>query len=76
VVRVPEPNAGEVFAGECSLASGDVELDERFSVGGDLEDFSLAAVLDALCSWLIVLLDHCHPVALADAVVDAGHVDF
>ena len=75
VLRVPEPHAAEVLAGECSLTSGDVELDERFSGGGDVEDFSLAAVLDALRSWLAVLLDHCHSVALADAVVNAGNLD-
>ena len=27
-------------------------------------------------AWLVVLVDHRHPVALADAVVDAGHRDF
>jgi hypothetical protein len=75
VVRVPEAHSAEVFPGECSLASGDVELDERFPGGGDPEDFSLAAVLDALRSWLVVLLDHRYPVALADAVVNAGHRD-
>jgi hypothetical protein len=76
VLRVPETHAAEVIAGECSPAAGYVELDERFSGGGDVEDFSLAAVLDALLPWLVVLLDHCYSVALADAVVDAGHLDF
>ena len=70
-----EAHAGEVIAGECSLAAGDVELDQCLAGGGDVEDFSLAAVLDRARSWLVVLLDHRYPVALADAVVDAGYLD-
>ncbi len=27
-------------------------------------------------AWLVVLVDHRYPVALADAVVNAGHLDF
>jgi hypothetical protein len=76
VVRVPQPDSTEVVAGQCSLAAGDVELDERFSGGGDVEDFSLAAVLDALYAWLVVLFDHRYPVALVDAVVNTGHLHF
>jgi hypothetical protein len=65
VVRVPEAHAAKVFPGECSLAAGDVELDERLSGGGDVEDFSLAAVLDALRSWLTVLLgERCSIIAI------------
>ena len=76
VLRVAEAHAAEVFPGECSLAAGHVELDQCLSGGGDVEDFAAAAVLDALRAWLVVLVDHRYPVALADAVVDAGHLDF
>ena len=44
--------------------------------GADVEDFAAAAVLDPLDAGLAVLVDQRHPVALADAVVDAGHRDF
>ncbi len=43
VLCVPEPHAGEVFAGECSLSAGDVELDQHVPVGGDVEDVAAAA---------------------------------
>ncbi len=76
VLGVAEAHAGEVIAGERSLAAGHVELDERFAGWGDVEHFAAAAVLDALDARLVVLVDHCYPVALADAVVDAGHGDF
>jgi hypothetical protein len=73
---VTTANAGEVIAGQCSLAAGHVELDQHLPGRCDVEDFAAAAVLDALDAWLVVLVDHCYPVALADAVVDAGHRDF
>ena len=57
------------------MSAGDVELDQHLPGGGDVEDFAVAAVLDALRAWLVVLLDHRHAVALADAVVNAGHLD-
>ena len=76
VLGVAEPHAGEVLAGDGSLAAGDVELDQYLAGRGDVEDFAAAAVLDPLDAGLAVLVDERYPVALADAVVDAGHRDF
>ena len=41
----------------------------------DVEDLAAAAVLDPLDAGLVVLVDQRYAVALADAVVDAGHLD-
>ena len=76
VLRVAEAHAARGRRRRVFAAAGDVELDQCLSGGGDVEDFALAAVLDALHAWLVVLLDHRYPVALADAVVDARHLDF
>ena len=76
VLRVAEPDASEVIAGDGSPAAGHVELDQSLAGRGDVEDFAAAAVLDPLDAGLAVLVDQRHVVALADAVVDAGHRDF
>jgi hypothetical protein len=76
VLGVPEAQPGEIVAFDGAFAGGDVELDEDAAGGGDVEDLALAAVLDALLPGLVVLVDKGYAVALADAVVDAGHGDF
>ena len=76
VLGVAEPDACEVLAGDGSPTAGHVELDQYLAGGGDVEDFAAAAVLDPLDAGLAVLVDQRDPVALADAVVDAGNRDF
>lgn len=76
VLCVAEPQAGDVLPGECSLAAGDVELDQHLASGVDVKDVAAAAVLDPLVAGLVVLVDEDDAVALADAVVHAGHWDF
>jgi hypothetical protein len=56
-------------------AAGDVELDEHLALGGDVEDLSAAAVLDAGLAGLVVLVDECYAVSGADAVVNTGDRD-
>jgi hypothetical protein len=75
VLRVSQEHAAEVIAGECSLPAGHVELDQHFAGWGDVEHFAAAAVLDAFLTGLVVLVNHRHAVALADAVVDTRHLD-
>jgi hypothetical protein len=76
VLGVAEAHASEVLAGDGSPTAGHVELDQHLAGRGDGEDFAAAAVLDPLDAGLVVLVDQRDPVALADAVVDAGHRDF
>jgi hypothetical protein len=76
VLRVSEAQASEVIPGERSPLSGHVELDEHLPGLVDVEDFAAGAVLDALHSGLVVLVDHGYAVACANAVVNTGHLDF
>jgi hypothetical protein len=75
VLRVTESQAGEVVPGERALARGHIELDKDATAGGDVEHLAATAVLDAFLAGLVVLIDERYPVAGADAVVDAWHLD-
>jgi hypothetical protein len=72
VLRVAEPDRCEVFAGEGALLACAVELDDRRTAVGDVENFAVAPVLDAWLAGRVVRFDERDPVALAYAVVDAG----
>ena len=74
VLRVAEAHAGEVIAGECSPPAG-TSNSMRTSPAGVTSSTSPWLPFSIRSPWLVVLLDHRDPVAFADAVVDAWHLD-